>query len=530
MTRSGDNRLVAYEGVEKSFGGVHALKSVSFGIQPGTVHGLVGENGAGKSTLIKVTGGVYPPDAGQILFNGLPVSFHSPRDSEAQGIRIVHQEVPTCLNLTVAENIFLDPSPPTRGMLLDRRQMNRRSVDLLRQLGIDLDPTRNVGLCSAAERQLILIAKALAQDVQLVILDEATSSLSDAEVQLLFEVIRNLKRHGTAFLFVSHRLSEVTSICDCITVLRNGAYVGTYDHPDIGFLTEKIVGRGIEKVVRKAAEPLHEREVVFEVEGLTQQECALSDISFRLHAGEILGLAGLRGAGRTELMETLFGLRQRDRGTFSLQSKPIAIRAPRDAIRHGFGFLSESRNEALYYTHSVRSNIASVIIDRLRRYGLIHGRRLSQVARTYVSDLRIATPSIHTEVASLSGGNQQKVLLGRWLAAGPRILLLDEPTRGVDVGAKNEIRRRILDLAAKGVSVLYVSLDFEELVQVCDRVLIISGGELIDELSGDQLTVTNIVRQINALEGERVATQPVATNVAASQSDKSEQPERRTEA
>lgn len=505
MTSSGDKSFLIYEGIDKSFGGVHALKNVSLEIRPTEVHGLVGENGAGKSTLVKITGGVYRPDQGRILLGDRSVIFHNPRDSEMEGIRIVHQEVPICLNLTVAENIFLDPSPPRRGFLLDRRQMNRRSVSLLKRLGIELDPSRSVGLCSPAERQLILIAKALAEDVRLVILDEATSSLSDAEVQLLFDVIRNLRDHGTTFMFVSHRLNEVAAICDRITVLRNGEYIGTYAHPDLEFLTEKIVGKELESIVRKEAKPLLNGNVVLEAAGLTQEETRLSDISFRLHEGEVLGLAGLRGAGRTELLETLFGLRRRNRGTLSLHSKPIDVRAPRDAIRHGFGFLSESRNEALYYTHSVRSNIASVIIDRLRRYGLVHRQSFSRIARDYVEDLQIATPSIHTEVRNLSGGNQQKVLLGRWLAAGPRILLLDEPTRGVDVGAKTEIRRRILELAAQGVSMIYVSLDFEELVQVCDRVLIISQGELIDELYNDQLTVTNIVRKINALERKRVA-------------------------
>jgi len=404
VTSTENGEYLAYERIAKSFGGVHALKNISFGIRSSEVHGLVGENGAGKSTLVKVTGGVHRPDAGQVLLDGRPVAFHSPRDSETRGIRIVHQEVPICHNLTVAENIFLDPSPPKKGMLLDRRQMNRRSIELLKRLGIDLDPTRNVGLCSAAERQLILIAKALSEDVRLVVLDEATSSLSDAEVQLLFDVIRNLKQRGTTFMFVSHRLSEVSLICDRITVLRNGEYIGTYNHPDVDFLTERIVGKEIEHVVRKDAKPSHDREVVLEVKGLTQEESGLSDISFKLHKGEVLGLAGLRGAGRTELVETLFGLRRLDRGSLLLRAEPINVRAPRDAIRHGFGFLSESRNEALYYTHSVRSNIASVVIDRLRRYGLIHGRRFSQVARTYVEDLQITTPSIHTEVGSLSGG------------------------------------------------------------------------------------------------------------------------------
>lgn len=505
MTSSSNDRVLTYEGIDKSFGGVHALIGVSFGVRSGEVHGLVGENGAGKSTLIKVTGGVYAPDSGTISLDGEPTVFHGPRDSEAKGIRIVHQEVPICLNLTVAENIFLDPFPPKRrGVFLDRRQMNRRSVALLNRLGIELDPRRNVGLCSPAERQLILIAKALAENARIVILDEATSSLSDAEVEILFDVMQNLKTHGTTFMFVSHRLGEVAAICDRITVLRNGKYVGTYEDSDPEFLTERIVGKEIANVVRKSDSSRRDGKVVLEVDRISQQEAGLSSISFRLHKGEVLGLAGLRGAGRTELLETLFGLRRRNDGTLSLSNSRVNVRKPSDAIRHGIGFLTESRNEALYYEHSVRSNIASVIIDRLRRYGLIHGRRCSRVAATYVDDLQIATPSIHTEVQSLSGGNQQKVLLARWLAAGPQILLLDEPTRGVDVGAKNEIRKRILDLAAQGVSVIYVSLDFEELVQVCDRVLIISQGELIDELQGDALTVRNIVRKINALERERV--------------------------
>jgi len=500
-----DGEVLTYERIDKSFGGVHALIGVSFGVRAGEVHGLVGENGAGKSTLIKLTGGVYLPDAGQVSLDGKPVIFHGPRESEAEGIRIVHQEVPVCLNLTVAENIFLDPSPPKRrGIFLDRRQMNQRSVALLNRLGIQLDPKRNVGLCSPAERQLILIAKALAENARVVILDEATSSLSDAEVEILFEVIRKLKAHGTTFMFVSHRLGEVSAICDRITVLRNGRFVGTYEDSSPEFLTEKIVGKELENVVRKADTARGDAEVVLEVDGIAQEAARLSGISFKLHTGEILGLAGLRGAGRTELLETLFGLRRRDGGRLCLGEREVNVRRPREAIRHGIGFLTESRNEALYYEHSLRSNMASVIIDRLKRWGLIHGRRCSAVAARYVEELQIATPSIHTEVRSLSGGNQQKVLLARWLAAGPRIFLLDEPTRGVDVGAKNEIRRRILDLAAQGVSIIYVSLDFEELVQVCDRVLIISQGRLIDELQGDALTVRNIVRKINALERERV--------------------------
>jgi ribose transport system ATP-binding protein len=507
VSPSSENQLLVYEGIDKSFGGVHALKGVSFEILPGEVHGLVGENGAGKSTLVKATGGVYRLDAGQIFLEGRSVTFHNPRDSEAAGIRIVHQEVPICLNLTVAENIFLDPSPPRHGLLLDRRQMNRRSVALLERLGIELDPRRSVGLCSPAERQLILVAKALAENARLVILDEATSSLSEAEVATLFTVIRNLKRTGTTFLFVSHRLNEVIAICDRVTVLRNGEYVGTFEpgrrEVSVEFLTEKIVGKEVRAVTRPAAKKaaqLEREEVALRVEGLCQENHGLATISFELREGEILGLAGLRGAGRTELLECLFGVTRPDSGRMFVRGEPIKIRSPSDAIAKGMGLLTESRNEALYYTHSVRSNMASVIIDRLAKFTVVRNGAVNSMAKRFVRELQIEAPSIHSEVSSLSGGNQQKVLFARWLSAGPRILLLDEPTRGIDVGVKAEIRRRILELARSGISIIYVSLDFEELVQVADRVLVISGGQLADELKEHELSVANIVRTINKHE------------------------------
>jgi len=529
-----NNNLLVFQGIHKSFGGVHALKGVSCAIRKDEIHGLVGENGAGKSTLIKITGGVYRSDAGNILFDDRRVIFHSPRDSEVLGIRIVHQEVPICLNLTVAENIFLDPKPPRRGILLDRKVMNRESVKILNLLGIELDPKRLAGLCSPAERQLVLIAKALAENVKLVILDEATSSLSEAEVDTLSAVIRNLKKAGTTFLFVSHRLSEVISICDRVTVLRNGEYIDTLanDQHDLSLelLTEKIVGEEVQTVIRQADRTVDKSKVVLKVQGLSQEKYGLKGIDFELHEGEVLGLAGLRGAGRTELLQCLFGVAPPDSGKVFVLGKPIRLRTPADAIASGMGLLSESRNEALYFMHSVRSNMASVIIDRLARFSLIRNKEYNdfmhsvrsnmvsviidrlarfslirnkeynEIAQRYVEELQIEAPSIHSEVFNLSGGNQQKVLFGRWLSANPRILLLDEPTRGIDVGVKAEIRRRILELAATGISIIYVSLDFEELTQLADRVLLISRGQLVDELYGDQLTVANIVKTINRYE------------------------------
>lgn len=511
MSAAEDGHLLIYEGIGKSFGGVHALKGVSFGILPGEVHGLVGENGAGKSTLIKVTGGVYRPDRGRISLGDRTVVFHSPRDAETEGIRIVHQEVPICLNLTVAENIFLDPSPPKRGILLDRKQMYRRSIELLKHLGIDLDPSRNAGLCSPAERQLILIAKALAENAQLVILDEATSSLSDAEVDLLFGVIRNLRKHGTTFLFVSHRLSEVIGICDRVTVLRNGDYIGTFGNRrqelTIEFLTEQIVGSEVKTITRQVGHAVDrsKQKTVLRVDGLSQKKSGLQEISFALQKGEILGLAGLRGAGRTELLECLFGVTRPDSGRLYLHGKPLHLRQPRTAIAHGMGLLTESRNDALYYTHSVKSNMASVIIERLASLMIVRNERINNLAGRFVQELQIEAPSIHSEVSSLSGGNQQKVLFSRWLAAEPEILLLDEPTRGIDVGVKAEIRRRILELAASGISIIYVSLDFEELVQLADRVLVISNGRLVAELLGQELTVASIVKTINIHEQDQTS-------------------------
>jgi ribose transport system ATP-binding protein len=504
MINEAGQGLIVFHDIQKSFGGVHALKGVSFAVRRGEIHGLVGENGAGKSTLIKIAGGVHHTDGGSIFFDGREEVFHNPRDSERLGIRIVHQEVPICLNLTVAENIFLDSSPPHRGIFIDRKSMNRESVEILHRLGVNLDPERVAGFCSPAEHQLVLIAKAFAQDVKLVILDEATSSLSDDEVETLFAVIRKLQKAGTTFMFVSHRLGEVITICHRITVLRNGEYIDTLENNShnipLDLLTERIIGREVRTVTRQKDRVVDTSKVVLKVQRLTQAKYGLKDVSFELHKGEILGLAGLRGAGRTELLQCLFGVVPSDTGDIFIEGKKVTVRKPADAIRMGMGLLSESRNETLYYMHSVRANIASVIIDQLRHFIIINNGKYSRLAEKYVEELQIDVPTIHSKVFSLSGGNQQKVLFGRWLSARPKILFLDEPTRGIDVGVKAEIRRRILDLSLGGISIIYVSLDFEELVQIADRILLISHGDLVKELRNDQMTVANIVKTINRYE------------------------------
>lgn len=490
----------------KSFGGVQALRDVSFCIDTHEIHGLIGENGAGKSTLIKITGGVCPPDAGDIIFDGQRAVCHSPRDAEELGIRIVHQEVPICPNLTIAENIFLDPVPPHHGPFLDRATMVRRSREILLRLGIELNPRRLVSACSAAERQLVLIAKALAEEAKLVILDEATSSLSEDEVATLFAVLRKIKAGGTTFVFVSHRLNEVIAICDRISVLRNGQFISTEGNDShsvsVPRLTELIVGTGITTDDIDVARDAVEQDVTRScprlcVKSLCQERLGLREITFDLAPGEVLGLAGLRGAGRTELLECLFGVHPLTAGEVLLDGQPCRTRSPRQGIAHSMAYLSESRADELFYEQSVRANCSAVVLNQLSPCGFVNRRRESDVAETAVREMRVSTPSIHSKVASLSGGNQQKVLLGRWLAADPRILLLDEPTRGIDVGAKMEIRRMILEMAKKDVSVIYVSLDSEELVQVATRILVMANGGIVAELCGGQISVANVIHEIN---------------------------------
>jgi len=493
--------LISFHEIHKWFGGVYAVKGVSFSLRQGEIHGLVGENGAGKSTLIKICGGIYKPDSGRIIFDGETVSFRNPRHSEELGIRIVHQEVPICLNLTVAENIFLDPFPPSRGVFVDRKFMNRKSSEILQRLGIDLNPKQPAYLCSPAQQQLILIAKALAQRVKLVIMDEPTSSLSEAEVEILFSVIRRLQQEGGTFMFVSHRLHEVIDICTRVTVMKNGEYVDTLDNEQrdvsVDLLTQKIVGKEVMKVTPLKEHRVKPGKVVLEVRNLSQARAGLKNINFQLRQGEVLGLAGLRGAGRTELMRCIFGLDRPDTGEILLDGKPISLQKPIHAIRNGIGFLTENRGESLYYAHSVRANIASVIIDRLQRFGLIKGKDYSNLARKYKEELRIDSPSVQTELFNLSGGNQQKVVLGRWLAANPRVFFLDEPTRGIDVGVKVEIRHKIRDLVATGISVIFISLDLDELLMISDRILIMRRGYIAKELSSKEMTRANIIKDIS---------------------------------
>ena len=507
--------LLEYKGISKSFGGVHALKHVSFAVNTAEIHGLVGANGAGKSTLIKITGGVFSPSGGYLIFDGHRGAYHSPLDAEQAGIRIVHQEIPICKDLTIAENIFLGPVPPHHGLIVDRKEMRRLSTEILGQLGISLEVQKRVSLCNAAERQIALIAKALVEQAKLVIMDEPTTALSDVEVERLFGVLKKLKRAGTTFLFVSHRLNEVVAICDRITVLRNGEYINTLDNIQHNIssdtLAHHIIGTQDNSVAeKKVGKHVEHNEVILEAKDLSQAQLGLRSISFKLYRGEILGLTGLRGAGYKELLKCLFGIHPPTSGTIIKGERSITLRSPWDAISNGVAFLSESRSQQIFYSRNILFNISTSIIDKLQHLLFIKREVQANVAKEYVRKLQITPPSIYTEASSLSGGNQQKVLFSSWLALNPSVLLLDEPLHGIDVGTKIEMRRIILDLADNGVSVIYSSQDSEDLSQLVDRVLVMMNGQIARVIRDEEVTAANIIETINELSDIESPTAAIA--------------------
>jgi len=488
-----ETEILRYQGISKRFGGVNALVDVSFAVNRGEIHGLVGENGAGKSTLIKITGGIYRKDAGQIFWNGSPIDVTSPIHAQDLGISIVHQEIPLCNNLTIAQNVFMG-NLITKGVTPDWPAMEEKTVELFRQIGQKVNPRQRVGELSVAMRQLTAIVQALRSKSQLIIMDEPTAALTPGEVETLFEVLRKLKAEGTTIMFVSHILSEIMTITDRITVLRNGRHVATVNTEDtsipeiIGMMVGDIPLPGHKETVAKRDD------VVLEVKNLNKASLGLKDISFRLYRQEILGVAGIQGAGRTELATCLFGVHPPDSGTIEIEGKPVAITNPRAAIEVGLGYLTEDRrNLGMFSDMNIWQNATAVIIDQLTNSGVLDQDEIEQVASRSVKDLRIRTSGLEQKIRYLSGGNQQKVMLARWLNAKPKILILDEPTRGVDVGAKAEIRRVIQELVRQGISVIVISSDLEELLNISDRVLVMANGRIRGEYLAHEATTDKVM-------------------------------------
>jgi rhamnose transport system ATP-binding protein len=466
--------------VSKSFFGVHALKNASFDLRAGEVHALVGENGAGKSTLVKVVTGAHRPDEGTLEIQGQDVVANDPVLARALGVAAIYQQPALFPDLTVAENVALGLEPPGFWRRVRWGERRARAARLLEAVGARIDPEAEVRSLSMPEQQLVEIARALGADAKIVIMDEPTASLSDSEVERLFRVIRDLKARGVGVVYISHRLEELHEVADRVTALRDGEVVGTRPMASVtrGELIRMMVGRELSAVFPKIEVPIGEP--VLSLEDVGCKSAGVRGVSLEVRAGEILGLAGLVGAGRTELARVLFGVEPADRGVIRLGGRAVTIGSPREAVGQGIAYVPEDRRRhGVVLEMSVKSNTTLATLRAVSRLGLIDARREAKVASEYVARLGVKTASIEAPASSLSGGNQQKVALARWLAAGPRVLILDEPTQGVDVGAKAEIHRLMCELAGRGMAVLMISSELPEVLGMSDRVAVMHGGVVV---------------------------------------------------
>ncbi|MFQ3621664.1 MAG: sugar ABC transporter ATP-binding protein [Spirochaetales bacterium] len=495
--------VLEMSGIHKHFPGVHALKGVDLRVNPGTVHGVMGENGAGKSTLMKIAIGLYKADKGVIRFKGEEVSFNSIHEALSRGISMIHQELSPLPYMTVAQNIFLGREIRTKWGFIDHKAIDREAGKILEDLKINIPPTQIMGELSVAQMQLIEIAEAVSRKAELVIMDEPTSALTEKEVEHLFEIIRNLKAKGVAIVYISHKMDEIFKITDEVSVYRDGEFIDCRKTSELDreTLIKMMVGRSIDQFFQKSQAPIGE--TVLEVEGLSRRG-KFRDVSFTLRRGEILGFAGLVGAGRTEVMETLFGLYPKEKGVIRIHGKEVNIQNPFDAIRNGMAFLTEDRKRSgLYLNLSVRDNIAIASLkDHLKGF-LINHPEIRNICTKAINALSIKTPSLEQQVMFLSGGNQQKVLVSRWLATSPEILILDEPTRGIDVGAKAEIYKLMSALAQEGKAIILVSSEMPEILAMSDRIVVMHEGDKIGELSREEATPEKILHMAT---GEPLST------------------------
>ena len=488
--------LVSMEGIDKTFPGVHALDQARFDLRPGEVHALVGENGAGKSTLMKVLAGIYSKDAGRILYKGQEVEIPSPRAAQNLGISMIHQELNLMPHLTLAQNVFIGREPRQGArFMLDERKLNADTQALFDTMHLKLDPRTRAADLTVAKQQMVEIAKALSFNSQVLIMDEPTAALTEAEIEDLFRIIRDLRAQGVGIVYISHRLEELKQISDRITVMRDGHYVDTADADavNIEWIIGKMVGRTIYESAPEIPEGV-EQPVVLEVRGLNRG-AALKDVSFQLRKGEILGFAGLMGAGRTEVARAVFGADHIDAGEIRVGGKQVQIRSPRDAVQHGIGYLSEDRKRyGLALGMDVESNIVLAAFKRfLGALGVVNNSKTADMARRYVDALAIKTPGLQQRVKNLSGGNQQKVVIGKWLTADTEVLIFDEPTRGIDVGAKSEIYRLLNDLAAQGKSIIMISSELPEVLRMSHRIVVMCEGRITGELSAAEATQERIM-------------------------------------
>ena len=486
-----DDLLVEMDGIAKSFPGVQALEDARFELRPGEVHALVGENGAGKSTLMKLLAGIYQPDAGRIRFRGEDVTIPNPRAAQELGISIIHQELNLMPHLTVAQNIFIGREPRARlPFVLDDRALNARAGVLFESLHLRMDPRRRVGDLAVAEQQMVEIAKALSFSAAVLIMDEPTAALTDTEIAELFRIIRQLRENGVGVVHISHRLEELKQISDRVTVMRDGRYVATVPTAEarLDQIISMMVGRTIFEEVTEVPESA-QGEVVLEVLHLNRGRM-VRDVSFNLHRGEILGFAGLVGAGRTEVARAVFGADRAESGEIRVHGTAVRIASPADAVRHGIGYLSEDRKRfGLALGMDVESNVVLASLQRFVGWlGRINRGLTRSASQRQVTNLAIKTPSLRQKVRNLSGGTQQKVVVGKWLTADTEILIFDEPTRGIDVGAKSEIYHVLNELAREGKAIIMISSELPEVLRMSHRVVVMCEGQITGVLLASEAT------------------------------------------
>ena len=487
--------LLEMRGITKEFPGVKALDGVSLTVRPGTVHALMGENGAGKSTLMKCLFGIYSKDSGTITLDGREVNFRSSKEAMENGVAMVHQELNQALTRTVTDNLWLGRYPKVGGIMVSESTMRKRTKEIFDQLEVHVDPKAIMSTLPVSQRQMVEIAKAVSYNAKIIVFDEPTSSLTETEVEHLFRIISMLRDKGCGIIYISHKMEEILRISDDVTIMRDGQWVATRPASELTMneIIRLMVGR--ELTNRFPPKDNVPGEAILEVEHLSGKYTRLKEASFQLRKGEILGIAGLDGSGRTEVLENLFGSMTKGSGTIRLHGKEIKNRNPRESIKNGFALLTEERRATGIF--GIRDILDNTVISNLKSY-LIGGICLSDKKMREDTDwaiqaMRIKTPGQKTQIRSLSGGNQQKVIIGRWLLTKPEVLLLDEPTRGIDVGAKYEIYQLIIDLAKEGKGVIMVSSEMPELLGVCDRILVMSGGILAGEVDAKNTSQEEIL-------------------------------------
>jgi ribose transport system ATP-binding protein len=484
------------EGIEKHFPGVHALSGCCFELLPGEVHALIGENGAGKSTLMKILAGIYRKDGGTIKIRGKPAEAYNTKDAQTLGISIIHQELNLMKHLTAAQNIFIGRERKQgAGFLVDDREINRKTEELFKRINLNLDPRIQVASLTVAQQQMIEIAKALSFNNDVLIMDEPTSALSESEIEELFKVIRDLRAGGKGIVYISHRMDELHRICDRVTVMRDGQYIAVSKMKEI--TTEQIIAQMVGREIYESHHP-HEdtskNEVVLAVKGLNRGRF-VRDVSFQLHKGEILGFAGLMGAGRTETMRLIFGADPMESGEILVKGKKVSAKQPKDAVRCGIGYLSEDRKRyGLALSMSVKVNTVMASLEKfLKPLGVIDEAKSRDVTIRYVKRLNTKTPNIDQLAKNLSGGNQQKVVIGKWLVRDTDILIFDEPTRGIDVGAKSEIYKLLNELADEGKGIIMISSELPEILRMSHRVAVMCEGRITAALSAEECTQEKIM-------------------------------------